>query len=76
MDKIHAEFRRSAVHQVFALDLDADSEDALVYLVAGGADGLRERASAGRLICPIPRCASPLFSTVGGTTRRPTRKAA
>jgi hypothetical protein len=64
---------RGETAQVFALP--TDGSQGLVFLEPGRAESLRARAKAGALICPIPDCSQPTFTTVGGTRRHHFRHA-
>jgi hypothetical protein len=53
--------------QLYALDR---RNDAVVYLPEGQAAQFHADCIANHLVCPLPNCAEPEYTTVGGTERR------
>jgi hypothetical protein len=54
--------------QLFALDT-LSPDHVLVYIEEGEAEQLRAAAKSGKLVCPVPGCPNPGFTTVGGSRR-------
>ncbi len=65
----HPFFQTGDRRQLYARDLDGPPDAPLVFIGEGEAPLLRERARAGRLVCPVPGCRNPLFITRGGKRR-------
>lgn len=57
------------IRQIYACDLRLPPDAALVRIERGQAPELRADSRAGYLACPIPGCASPAYSTRGGSRR-------
>ncbi len=55
--------------QLFARDTTLPWEAPLVRIEVGQALELRQRARSGQLICPIPECPDPRYTTSGGSRR-------
>jgi hypothetical protein len=55
--------------QVYARRAGGDLGAPLFFLPHGEAAAMRADARAGRLICPVPDCPTPAFTTVGGRRR-------
>jgi hypothetical protein len=55
--------------QLFARDTTLPIDAALVRIEVGQAPELRSRARGGVLICPIPSCLDPRYTTSGGSRR-------
>lgn len=55
--------------QLYARDTRKGDDAPLVYIREGEADALRPDCRAGHLICPIPGCKDPRYTTKGGSKR-------
>lgn len=55
--------------QVWARDLRPDAPEMFFYLTRGSAGAVRPLARAGVLVCPVPDCPDPRFTTRGGSRR-------
>ncbi|HEY0581156.1 MAG TPA: competence protein CoiA family protein [Chloroflexota bacterium] len=55
--------------QLWARDTHLPDGSPLVFIEPGGARRLRPDCQAGRLICPVPGCDNPRYTTRGGSRR-------
>jgi hypothetical protein len=55
--------------QLFARDTDLSADAPLVRIERGQASALRIRARSGKLLCPMPACPDPRYTTSGGSRR-------
>ena len=55
--------------QIFARDTRLEADSPLVRIELGTAASLRPDARAGHLLCPIPGCEDPRYTTRGGSRR-------